>query len=84
MTLILKFHEQLFPKRDMIMNQEIRGKSNSGRGFAKIAAVGVAGAAAIAAIACSESPMPASDEAKTEAKGHAQGVIDCGSRKTIN
>jgi len=63
MTLILKFHEQLSPKGDMIINSEIKGKSKARRGFVKSDAVAVAGAAVIGAIACSESPVLKSDEA---------------------
>lgn len=53
------------------MKSDKNRKSNSRREFVKNAAVGVAGAAVIGSLSCSESPAPTSDKPKTESSSRA-------------
>ena len=53
------------------MKSEKNEKNNSRREFVKNAAVGVAGAAIMGSLSCSESPAPTSDKPKTESSGRA-------------
>jgi hypothetical protein len=53
------------------MKSDNNEKDNSRREFVKNAAVGVAGAAVMSSLSCSESSAPTSDEPKTESRGRA-------------
>jgi len=53
------------------MKSDKNEKNNSRREFVKNAAVGVAGAAVMGSLACSDSPAPATDKPKTESSVRA-------------
>jgi uncharacterized protein YuzE len=53
------------------MKSDKNERNNSRREFVKNAAVGVAGAAIMGSLSCSESPAPTSDKPKTESSGRA-------------